>query len=490
MRNHGFISRERNVIVLFGLFGIAIGLLTPIAVELATSGKNLWLALAPVILPVILLVAVRPVLGAVAVIGFGFVNPSSLSPLIEVGPLTLRYVDGVFGLLICMVLASLAMQRRIEISREFWQLVAPLLLFLLYIGISLVTVLISAPNFIGASIASYLRLALTALFAPILYLTLRDRWDAHFYHSGLKFFAMATIAVGAYLAWASLEHGETARRSGGIIGIGPLGLISGLAILYAFIKRDEKRRSTEWIFSLALGLLGLYVAKTAVSIFAAAVTVTVYLGFMRSRRFDLLRWAVVGIIMTTAAALAVWNFRPADVSGFANLSGGSFAERLMIGYAGFQIFLSNPVTGVGWQASTAEAVVGSPALIATVSERFPQLTSHYFSATAPATVHNMYIQFLAELGIIGFALFAWVCFRTGRRVARILRNIAAESPYRVWAQFYVLGLLFLLIWWNHNPLFGGQIETMLALTFLTLLANVAQLERQRVEQLPVINRKI
>jgi len=96
----------------------------------------------------------------------------------------------------------------------------------------------------------------------------------------------------------------------------------------------------------------------------------------------------------------------------------------------------------------------------------------------------MYIQFLAELGLVGFALFVWVCFRTGKSVAQIVKNIAVESPYRVWAQFYALGIIYLLIWWNNSTLFGGQIETILAFTFLAVLVNMAQLERQRVEQLP------
>jgi hypothetical protein len=102
----------------------------------------------------------------------------------------------------------------------------------------------------------------------------------------------------------------------------------------------------------------------------------------------------------------------------------------------------------------------------------------------------MYIQFLAELGIIGFGLFAWVCFRIGKSIAQILKNIPRDSPYSIWAQFYVLGLIFLLIWWNHNPLFGGQIETMLAFSFLALLANVARLERRRVDQILANNEEV
>jgi O-antigen ligase len=125
-----------------------------------------------------------------------------------------------------------------------------------------------------------------------------------------------------------------------------------------------------------------------------------------------------------------------------------------------------------------------------VTEKFSHLHSDVFFVTTATSLHNMYIQFLAELGIIGFALFVWVCFRTGKSVARIVKNSPPESPYRVSVQFYALGLIYLLIWWNNSALFGGQIETVLAFTFLALLANVDQLERKRAVQLPVTNRKI
>ena len=118
------------------------------------------------------------------------------------------------------------------------------------------------------------------------------------------------------------------------------------------------------------------------------------------------------------------------------------------------------------------------------------LPTHYFSQAARRPFTICTSSFLAELGDVGFALFVWVCIRTRKSVARIVKSIPAESPYRVWAQFYSLGLIYLLIWWNNSALFGGQIETILAFTFLAALASVARLERQRVEQLPAINRKI
>jgi hypothetical protein len=90
----------------------------------------------------------------------------------------------------------------------------------------------------------------------------------------------------------------------------------------------------------------------------------------------------------------------------------------------------------------------------------------------------MYIQLLAELGLIGFSLFVRGGVRIGFTVNAILRGIPAQSPDKMRARFYTLGLVFLLIWWNTNPLYGGQTESLLAFTFLGALAAVAQCEKQ------------
>jgi hypothetical protein len=486
MRNLDIVSGERNVTIVFGLVGIAIGLLAAITVEQTMSGKTPWLALAPVMVPVLFFMVLRPVFGAAAVIGFGFVNPSLLPPLIEVGPLSLRYVDGVFCLFVGVVLARNIIGRRPPIFAEICELFTPMLIFLLYIGVSVVLVRISAPSFVGASMASYMRLLLTASFVPVLCLTLRDKWDIQFFDKALILFSIATVIVGAGLVWAG--GGEAlAARSGGVIGVGPLGLVSGLLILNAVVVRGGSRQSMGWVFLLVLGILGLYMAKTASAAFAVAVTATVYFASMRSRQFNPLRWVAIGTMVMTVTALAIFSLRQNDVSAFANLSGGSFAERMMIAYAGLWMFLDNPLIGVGWQASTSPAILTSPALVTAVTDRFSHLHSDAFFVTPVTSLHNMYIQFLAELGMIGFVLFVWSSFRTGKRVARIVKNTPAESPHRRRVQFYALGLIYLLIWWNNSTLFGGQIETMLAFTFLALMVNVAQLERERVQQLAVTN---
>jgi hypothetical protein len=54
--------------------------------------------------------------------------------------------------------------------------------------------------------------------------------------------------------------------------------------------------------------------------------------------------------------------------------------------------------------------------------------------------------------------------------------VPERSRHRGWVEFSGLGLVFLLLWWNTNPLLGGQIETVLAFLFLGSIAAVARLE--------------
>jgi O-antigen ligase len=194
-----------------------------------------------------------------------------------------------------------------------------------------------------------------------------------------------------------------------------------------------------------------------------------------------LQWLAIGTGMSMIAALVIWTLRPGDVVDLMDESGGSFTHRLMIADAGLRIFRDHPVLGVGWQASATEAVVGTPTLNAALMQTFENLPTHYFFLEKPTSLHNMYIQLLAELGLIGFALFVRGSVRVGQAVKVILREIPAESPDKMWARFYTLGLVFLLIWWNTNPLYGGQTESLLAFTFLGALASISHLKRQEAK---------
>jgi O-antigen ligase len=485
-QRHSFI-KQLAVVALIGLASVSTGLFIPRAVEFSVNAKDFLLALIPLSGLALLLLVLRPVLAGIAVLGFAFVNPSLIPPLTEVGELSLRYVDVAFGLFVCVVCGRLIIQQGKKVGAEFRTLFVPLLPFLLYIGASLTVVRITVPESFGASLASYLRLICTAAFAFWLHLALSERRDMIMFHRAIILLSAGAVAIGGWQAWTGIPSSSVdsfGGRFGGLMGVNTLGLVAGLLVVCAVLRRDVASHPVWWIAALALGLLGLLLAKSASSTLATAGACSVYMVAMRSQRAQgrqLLRWLAIGGGMAMIAAVVIWTLRPGDAANLMDESGGSFAHRLMIANAGLRIFQDHPVVGVGWQASATEAVVGTPTLNAALMQTFKNLPTHYFFLEKPTSLHNMYIQLLAELGLIGFALFVRGGVRIGLTVKAILRDIPEQSPDKMRARFYALGLVFLLIWWNTNPLYGGQTESLLAFTFIGALAAVAQCERQSLQ---------
>jgi O-antigen ligase len=479
--------QKAGMIASGALYAWTVWSITVRLVEHGSGNVDLLPLLALVGPAVLLVMAIRPVLAAIAVIGFAFVNSSLIPPLTEIGELSFRYSDVLYMVLTLVVLTQTSVQEHISFSVDFKKLLIPLFPFLLYVGVSLIKVNFTLPYFLPFCGASYLRLILTVLLTFLMYLSIKNGDDMKLLHSMLMAFSVASVAIGAWEAWSGVGTGEVevAGRFGGLLGANSLGLVSGLLVLYASIKRSGRSPPIRGVALLIAGLFGLFLAKSVSSVLATGGSVAVYIAavrFERSSTLSVFRWITIGALTTIMLALAVWVLRRGDVADFLDASGGSFTQRLMIADAGLRIFLNHPLLGVGWHASASAEVIGSPTLNAVLMQSFMKLPTHYFFLEQPTSLHNMYIQFLAELGILGFILFVRGSFLVGKAVKTILRNIPAESPYKLWAQFYALGLVFLLIWWNTNPLFGGQTESILAFTFLAVLAAIARLERQRVGQ--------
>jgi O-antigen ligase len=470
-----------------GALVVALGWYIPSAIGEFTATGKFPVTLALLALPILVLLALRPVLAGIVILAFAFVNPSLIPPLMELGEFSLRYVDVAFGVLICVVCGRLTVQCGKKVATEFRALFAPLLPFLLYVGASLAVVRITVPDFFFSSLASYLRLIYTATFAFWLYLALSERRDITMFHRAIILLSATAVVIGGWQAWTGIASGTVdsfSGRFGGLMGFGTLGLVSGLLVVYALLRRDVPSHPVWWIAALALGLLGLLLAKSASSTLATAGACSGYMVAMRSQRVKqrhLLRWLAIGGGMTMIAIVVIWILRPGDADTLMDESGGSYAQRLMIADAGLRIFRDHPIIGVGWKASATETVIGTPTLNAALMQSFKNLPTHFFFIEKPTSLHNMYIQLLAELGIIGFAVFVRGCVRVGRTVKGILRNIPEQSPDKMWARFYALGLVFLLIWWNTNPLYGGQTESLLAFTFIGALAAVAQCEKHSLQ---------
>ena len=75
----------------------------------------------------------------------------------------------------------------------------------------------------------------------------------------------------------------------------------------------------------------------------------------------------------------------------------------MLAYIGLRIFQDNPVLGVGWQRSSRPDVFEE--YVPDARERFPDVVDFAFPAAGREWgVQNLYVQMLADAGLIGLVL--------------------------------------------------------------------------------------
>jgi hypothetical protein len=101
----------------------------------------------------------------------------------------------------------------------------------------------------------------------------------------------------------------------------------------------------------------------------------------------------------------------------------SLGHRTVLAWIGWQMFLDHPFTGVGWEAS------GDPErfmrYVPAARRAFPDEPELAFPAPdRPYGVQNLYVQALADLGIVGlmlllsvFACSAWLALRARTALA-------------------------------------------------------------------------
>ncbi|MCH8877299.1 MAG: O-antigen ligase family protein [Chloroflexi bacterium] len=440
--------------------------------------------LAPLLLLLTVISIARPAIGVAAVVGFAFVTVSKLPTLAEFGELSVRFLDIGFGLLILVILIRIVATRRMPYSRELPDLFVPLLPFLLYVGASLILVYLSTPQHWASSSASYLRLVQTAFMVPLVYLSLEKPSDVKLLVRILITFGVLSVGFALVESWSAQADASAlqlgAGRYGGLLGPNSLGLVSGMLLIYALISRSKASFPLTTFLTLA-GLAGLILSKSAMATLAAAGTVGLYLVAQSIRKItfrEIGRIGVVAALLLLGAGVTISVLRPGDAGGLLDFREGSFAQRLMIAYAGLRIFLETPILGVGWQISGIRDVIGDPQLNMLLRQQFPSLPQHYFLDILPTSLHNMYIQILAELGAVGFALFTYAVVQIGKSIVRIVGTIEANSDLRTKGLFYAFSLLYLLLWWNSNALFGGQTESILAFTFLGAIAAIGRISRR------------
>jgi O-antigen ligase len=267
---------------------------------------------------------------------------------------------------------------------------------------------------------SALKFAWYALLLPATVLLVRRPADATPVFRALVGWSVAATSVGLLQFLGVLSEFEGKRpgqREPSFVGIHDFAVLSGsaLALGLAGLVLAERRPlgGGRWTsVALATGALGLTLsgAMTGVAGVWLALGVTVLLA--RSHGLLLGRRAVAAAAIVAVVTAGTAVMRAEAIERFAEFIGirdrvtdtgvQSYAQRTLLAYLGARIWLDHPVAGVGWQASSEEWAYGP--YLADAHARFPDEPEEAFpSPERPWGVQTLYVQVLADLGVIGFA---------------------------------------------------------------------------------------
>jgi O-antigen ligase len=274
-----------------------------------------------------------------------------------------------------------------------------------------------------------------ALLAPAVVVLVRRRADLELILAVLIAWSMfaSGVAVVQFFGWRILAGWPAGWRQPSFLGHHDLAGLSGaVACVALLLLAVPAERHARWGIAAAVsGCVGLILSgSTAGAIgFGLAVIVAFVFGHWRAHVSRRRLAAIVCLPLVVIAGLV--PLRSGDVGHLLRYFGigpkerqqnvETLVQRTLLIYIGWRIFLHHPVTGAGFEGSLEQSVY-SPYL-ADARAKFPSSPPRAFpSPEHPWGVQNLYVQTLAETGVIGFlllvGLFASGLATAGRRVLR------------------------------------------------------------------------
>lgn len=224
------------------------------------------------------------------------------------------------------------------------------------------------------------------------------------YEQGLKVFAMLMAGILISFAWYDYVPGKRLGTGRDVLNPNSIALVSASVLLAAMSIRALALRLV--VMGPIAGIIVLTSSRAA-AVAAVVGLATIVCLRLRVNGKPVLRFAGVGLLFGTVLALLYGDALYRALDEFYALSsadrglGSGATGRTAAWKATWEMFLRNPVLGVGFRAH----------------EQFLKIDS---------SAHNGYLATLAEIGIIGFL---GVLFLVGRG-ARLLWEAAHDSEQK------------------------------------------------------------
>lgn len=394
---------------------------------------------------------------------------------VRLGPLNVRATDLPYVFLVPWAL--LLYRRHGSRSRNLigQQHIA---MFVAAVGFTLFVALVRNSDDAARLVVAYFRLFTTVSLVWLVPQVVRK-------YSDVLFMLRATAAlIAAELAFSLARDpaGAAADRLRGLNGPNAEGLLAVVLVVIALYAPVPKTRSAK-VAMLAIGLPALFFSRSIGALTAMGVVFGVF-GIKRwrhshaARKSGLLRPArliVLGFGLITLVSIV----RPLDLPTSSYFKRSSAGSRVIVGAAGVKIFFTEPMFGVGWQRSSRPDVIATRSLVESLKRDFPGYPENFFPVvgTTSITVHNAYVQVLAETGMIGTVVFIAALMAVSRRGRTLIAGLSGSE--QVAARAIAISIMACLVWLNDNPLFGAQPETVTLSLMLGLLATMAALHRSQ-----------
>jgi O-antigen ligase len=259
-----------------------------------------------------------------------------------------------------------------------------------------------------------------ALLAPAVPLLVRRRADALLTLGALVAWTVVATVVGVlqWAGWNIAAGWGQGRREPSFLGTHDFAALSGMTLGVGMVALlwgvSGRFRTVAWL-GVVTGVIG-FVLGGATSGVAGLVCAAVVAVFVALRRGLARRAALAGAIgATLLGTLGVVVLRSGDFGQFFSFLGvrhtsaaaakniETYPQHTVLAYIGLRIWLHHPIVGAGFEASKEFATYGRE--LPAAHKRFPKVSPLSFPAsTRSYGIQDLYIQALADLGVIGFVL--------------------------------------------------------------------------------------